>query len=160
MEGYRERGFRDVRRLAFIVVNAQTRPTGRWSGLAQRTPGVIDFLDAVTSVQVSRYNFETVDLLRRSIKDWREEYGATPAAPVDFYLVEVTFDALDSEAEAQALHAIPTALQLDDDQVDRLRAAATRLLRGSPEYQRLLHDLGAPIADPVCPRAAEATATQ
>ncbi len=149
----RERGYERTRRMVFIVVNAQTRPNRQAGGMALQTPGVVEFLDAVTSIQIARYNFETVDLLRRSVSTWQAEAPEGGGLPIEAYVVEVTFDALDSEGEAQALHAIPTTLQLEDADVDRLRGAATRLLRGSPDYQRLLRDLGAPLPDPLCPRA-------
>ena len=38
---------------------------------------------------------------------------------------------------------LPTSFVLSEEQVDRLREMAGRLLRQSPDYQRLLRDLGA-----------------
>jgi len=37
---------------------------------------------------------------------------------------------------------LPTTFVLGDEQVDRLRAAAGTAIRASPEFQRLLRDLG------------------
>ena len=139
----RVRGIPDVRRLAFIVVNAQAAPSARW-GIANAAPGLVATLDAVTSVQVNRYNFETLELLRRSLADFRQEW-ADPTA-IDTYVVEVSFDQLADDAERRALAGLPTAFDLPDEEIDHLRGAAERILTGSPEFRRLLSSLGAALS--------------
>ncbi|MGD9231202.1 MAG: hypothetical protein PVJ20_10350 [Desulfobacterales bacterium] len=44
---------------------------------------------------------------------------------------------------------IPTSLQLPEDTVDCLRQVASRILFGSEQFQKLVHDLGGKI--PVSP---------
>jgi NTE family protein len=60
---------------------------------------------------------------------------------IDFYLVEVKFDALLDEAERRYFKALPTSFKLSPEQVDKLREAARRVLVQSEEYQRVLSDL-------------------
>ena len=130
-----------MRRIAFIIVNAQTPPGGRW-GLAKAAPGLVTLLDAVSSVQVNRYNFETVELLRRSLVDWSKEFGTGGGRHLDSYVVEVSFEQLADERERQSFAGIPTALDLPAAEIDRLHRVAQRLLRESPDFELLLHDLG------------------
>lgn len=149
----------ETRQVAFVIVNAQTEPDERWA-LADISPGIAQVLNAVTSVQINRYNFETIELLRRSIESWshevkrerraaREARGETGEPPgIDFYAIEVSFDALADEEERRFFSTLPTNLSLSDATVDRLRDAADRLLRDSPDFQRLVHDLGARVEAP------------
>jgi NTE family protein len=137
----RDRGMEQVRRLVFIIVNAQTPPGGRW-GIASAAPGLVTLLDAVSSVQVNRYNFETIELLRRSISDWSKEFASGGGRPLDCYVVEVSFEQLTDEIERQSFAGIPTALDLPDAEIDRLQGVAKRILRESPDFRLLLHDVG------------------
>jgi NTE family protein len=139
---FRDRGIGQIRRIAFIIVNAQTPPGGRW-GIANAAPGLVTLLDAVSSVQVNRYNFETVELLRRSIIDWSKEYGKDAGGRgLDSYVVEVSFEQLTDEHERQSFAGIPTALDLPDEEIDRLRLVGRRILLESLDFRLLLHDIG------------------
>ena len=137
----RDRGLDQVRRMAFIIVNAQTPPGGRW-GIASAAPGLVTLLDAVSSVQVNRYNFETVELLRRSVVEWSKEFGTEGGRGLTSYVIEVSFEQLTDESERQSFAGIPTALDLPDAEIDRLQAVAKRILHDSPDFRLLLHDVG------------------
>ena len=63
-------------------------------------------------------------------------------------MVELAFDLLEDPADRAYFNALPTSFDLDDEQVDRLIAAARQLMRESPAYQNLLRALG---AGDVCP---------
>jgi NTE family protein len=51
------------------------------------------------------------------------------------------FDALPDEAEGAYFKQLPTYFKLSDEEVDKLREVASRLLDESGEFQRLLRDL-------------------
>jgi NTE family protein len=57
-------------------------------------------------------------------------------------VIEVSFDALRDDAERQLFMSIPTSFNLPPETVDSLRRLAARLMTESPDYQRLLRDLG------------------
>jgi NTE family protein len=61
--------------------------------------------------------------------------------PVDFRLVDLYFDALPEAAERTYLKNLPTSLVLDDEAVDRLRAAGRKLLRTSPPLREALEGM-------------------
>ena len=74
----------------------------------------------------------------------------------EVYAIDVSFSALKDKAELDYLNRQPTTFVLPDEAVDRLRAAAGTIIMASPEFQRLLKDVGAKVvADPL--RAGNAT---
>jgi NTE family protein len=79
----------------------------------------------------------------------------TPDATI--YAIDVSFAQLTDKADLAYLNELPTSFSLSDEAVDRLRAAAGKIIMASPDFQRLLKDVGARIvADPA--RAGAATA--
>lgn len=138
--------FKKLRRIAFIVVDAETQDRPAWSILGQ-VPGIGAVLGLSSTVMVNKYNFETIDLLRRTVREWQNE-GAPDAPPLDFYLIHMTFTALPEQAERDYFHGIPTTFSLTADQVDRLRETAARLLYASHDFQRLVADMGGRIPTP------------
>jgi NTE family protein len=73
----------------------------------------------------------------------------------EIYAIDVSFPALNDKAEFDYLNQQPTSFVLPAEAVDRLRAAAGTIILDSPEFQRLLKDLGATVvADPAAAKAA------
>lgn len=145
-------GLENTHKVVMIVVNAETEVDDKWY-LLDKLPGIGAMLQSYSSIAITRYNFETVMLLRESFDRWTKEVqdgrcGAGPVSTgpggcgdIEFYLIEVKFDALKDEAERSYFKQLPTSFKLDPEVVDELRAAASRILNDSTEYQRLLHDL-------------------
>jgi NTE family protein len=55
--------------------------------------------------------------------------GSTPQRPVTFHFADVSFDQVRDDSERDFLNSIGTNFDLSDEQVDRLIAAARKLLR-------------------------------
>ena len=129
----------------------------------------MDILLKSTGAPIDEYSYEAVELL----KDTAAQVGyAAPTnsatlagAPTDsdspqwrkrrtrpdaeIYAIDVSFAELKDKAERDYLNVQPTTFVLTAEAVDRLRAAAGKIIRTSPEFQRLLKDVGATvIADP------------
>jgi NTE family protein len=142
----------NTHKVVFIIVNAETA-VDRSPDLKASPAGILSVLGSITSTPLSRYNFETVELLRSDFKKWAEEIRSGRCNDPDykpdtgrcddiqFYLVEVSFDRLEDGSERSYFKELPTSFKLSDEQVDKLREVAGRLLRQSPEFQRLLRDL-------------------
>jgi NTE family protein len=64
---------------------------------------------------------------------------------IEIYPIDVSFQALDDQAEFEYLNDLPTSFVLSDEAVDRLRAAAGKIIVNSPEFQRLLKDTGSAV---------------
>jgi NTE family protein len=110
-------------------------------------------LASYSSIAIDRYNEQTIALLKDSAGSWANEImtqrcqgEAVLPSPggcgdIQFYVVEVKFDALKDETERNHFKRLPTALKLSPEEVDKTREAAHRLLAESGEFQRLLLDL-------------------
>ena len=100
----------NVHKIVFVLVNAETEINDKWDRM-ERVPPFGAMLDSYSSIAIERYNRETVSLLRESFPRWVEEIqrgrcGSGPISvepgscgDIEFYLVQVKFDALDGEAE-------------------------------------------------------------
>jgi NTE family protein len=55
---------------------------------------------------------------------------------------------LEDKSERDFLNQLPTSFVLSNEAVDRLRAAARRLILDSPDFQQMLKDAGARVVDP------------
>lgn len=142
----------DVHKIVFVVVNAETAINDKWDRW-EKVPPFGAMLDSYSSIAIERYNMETVALLSESFSRWADEIrrgrcGSGPISTepgscgdIEFYLVQVRFDALDDEAERSFLKRLPTSFVLKPEEVDKLRDAARRILAESNEFQRFLHDL-------------------
>jgi NTE family protein len=145
-------GMEKVHKIVFVVVNAETEIDDKWDR-SEIIPPFVAMLDSYSSIAIERYNMETVALLMESFPRWAEEIqkgrcGSQPISTepgscgdIQFYLVQVKFDALDDETERTALKRLPTSFVLKPEEVDHLRDAARRILSESKEFQRLIGDL-------------------
>jgi NTE family protein len=142
-------GFTRFRRVAFIVVNAQTEAVRSWTR-SEASPDALDTVDSATTAAVNRYNYETLELFRRDLErlvaEIRAARCAAPAAPPDCgdvaaHLIEISFARHPERAERMMLNELPTALDLSAAQIDRTTAAGRTLLAASPEFQALIADL-------------------
>jgi NTE family protein len=66
---------------------------------------------------------------------------STPTAEI--YAIDVSFSQLQDKEEVKYLNKQPTSFALPSEAVDRLRAAAGKIITESPEFQRLRKDVGA-----------------
>ena len=109
-----------------------------------------------------RYSGEQVDQLKDMEARWKTlrrvrdvATFANPNDPVavaiknapdaELYVIDVSFAALKDKAERAFLNELPTSFVLEDEEVDRLRAAAAKIVLDSSDFQRLLQDVGAKI---------------
>ena len=110
-------------------------------GLSSKAPTIARAIDAMSDVQLHRYNAATLELMQDSLQRWTTEIS-TPARPVRGHLVITSLrDMPDPQLRAR-LQAVPTGFKLTTQQVDELIAAGRSLLRGNPEFRELLQQLG------------------
>jgi NTE family protein len=138
-------GITDVRKVVFIVVNAANAAD---KSFARRgaVPGLLTVLGVAKDIPLDRYSFETKELLRASFDSWaadirRHRTGGDD--DLEFFLVDVDFEAHPDPAERDYLMHIPTRWRLEPGALPRIRAAARLLLSESPEFERLARRLDA-----------------
>jgi NTE family protein len=145
-------GLPNAHKIVFVVVNAETETDAKWSR-TEKIPPFGAMLSSYSTIAIGRYNVETVALLQESFARWAGEIrggrcGSEPfstepgsCGDIEFYLVQVRFDALGDEAERTHLKQLPTSFVLKPQEVDELRGTARSILGESKEFQRLIRDL-------------------
>ena len=78
----------------------------------------------------------------RQAQRWSGVADLSRVPNAQIYAIDVSFAALKDKAERAYLDAQPTSFVLPPEAVDRLRAAAGTIILSSPEFQRLLKDVG------------------
>ena len=151
----------NIKRIVVVVVNSLSVPRTDWDG-KEGPPGDVAILIKAAGVPIDRYSYEAVELLKDLMARWEtvrqfKAAGAfanagdpalaraTDVPEIDLYAIDVSFDAHPDPAERAYLNEQPTSFVLTDAAVDRLRTAAGVILLASPDFQRLLVDLGAAV---------------
>ena len=140
-ESLRALGLQKTRRVAIVIVDAKTEEKARWQHLDE-VPGIGTILGASSTIMINKYNFETIELLHHVARDWTHEDEIHGNKPIDFHIVHVAFDALPDAKERDYFNSVPTSFSLEEEQVDRLREVATKLLYGNKDFQRFVKELG------------------
>jgi len=145
-------GLENTHKVVFIVVNAEKEVSSKWSFFGEPPP-FSAMLESYSSIAITRYNFETVMLLQENFNRWTKELqenrcGEMPVSTepgacgdIQFYLIEIKFDALKDETEREYFKQLPTSFELVSEDVDKIREVAERLLNKSKKFQKLLQDL-------------------
>ncbi|MBN8510179.1 MAG: patatin-like phospholipase family protein [Burkholderiales bacterium] len=152
------------RRVIVFIVNSVSSPPTDWDR-SESPPGSVQVLLKATGTPIDAFSFEAVELLRDTAARWKTmrkvRHSAAMAANKDpavaaalrtpdaeIFAIDVSFAAVKDPAEREYLNRQPTTFVLTDDAVDRLRAAAGQVIAESPEFQRLLTDIGAKVVAP------------
>jgi NTE family protein len=152
-------GLSRLERIAVVVVNARSAPRTDWDR-SEVPPGIVAQLAQSASVPIDRNSYELVQLLKDTAERWESQRelavarqrlaGATEAEArtriprIAAFTIDVGFEALADPAERDYFMNLPTTFTLPPETIDRLREVAGRLLRESPDYQRLLEDFFRP----------------
>jgi hypothetical protein len=102
-----------------------------------RKPSIADTLSAYTNAQIGSFNLETKDRLRSSMATF-ERLSASASIPTKMHFAQVSFDQIQLPEVKSFFNSLPTTLELDDDDVDRLIVAGRLLLRRDPSFKKFL----------------------
>ncbi|CAB3801244.1 patatin-like phospholipase family protein [Pararobbsia alpina] len=162
-----------IRRIIVFVVNSLSSPKTEWDK-SEAPPGPLQILVKAAGVPIDHYSYEATELLRDKQAQWqsmrriRESLAffankdraittALRTPDTSIYAIDVSFAQLTDQAELDYLNEQTTSFSLSGEAVDRLRAAAGKIIMASPEFQRLLRDVGGRIV--TAPTRAGAAAT-
>ena len=145
-----------------IIVTSHSSPSTDWER-KKSPPGIVVQLLQSSGVPIERYSFETVETMkdRAEITKWRrelfvararlagasEEEAEASVPKVTLRVLDVTFDSIPDPDERAIFMNMPTSFVLPDEDIDRLREIAGRLLRQSAEYQAIVQALGGRLKD-------------
>jgi NTE family protein len=125
-------------------------------------------------VPIDHYSYEATELLRDKQAQWQSmrrlresrAFAANNDTAITkglrtpdtmIYAIDVSFAQLTDQAELDYLNEQATSFSLSAEAVDRLRAAAGKIIMTSPEFQRLLQDVGGKIVSDATRTGAAAT---
>ena len=145
-----------VHRVAIIIVNAVSAPRIDYSK-QEAPPSALQLLLQAVSVPIDRYSYESVDALEDVVTEWKlrrqlevdsmklagKPMPPDAITPLEFSVINVSFDELADRAEREYLLNLPTSLFLPPESIDRLRAGAAQILRKSAAYRKLVDDVSA-----------------
>lgn len=131
-----------VGHFAVIAVNASTKSSG-YIGLSNQVPDLETTINAVSDIQLHRYNAATIELFQQGLKRWTQALS-TNEQTVQDYFIEVGFKDIVEPEKREFFNRIPTSFVLDKQQADELINAGRTLLRQHPVYQTLIENLNTP----------------
>ena len=148
IETTRRSGYRGVRKAVFIMVNAETAS----QPVQDRNPDVPGILRAVTAlvdIPINHYSSETLSRIRATVSAWEQEVkNATDADRADifvrdakFYLIEISLAAAPDPDERKHFMNVPTTLNLEPGDVQKLIDYGKKALRESPAFTILMQDI-------------------
>ena len=166
--------FDNVRRIIVFIVNSLSSPPTKWDQ-SEDPPGTVDILLKASGTPIDAFSYEAVELLKDTAAQWstlrrvrnsaayaNNQDPAVAAAlrvpEAEIYAIDVSFPMLKDKAELEYLNQQPTTFVLTSEAVDRLRAAAGTIIADSPEFKRLLKDVGARVLTETSPAGRPATA--
>lgn len=145
--------FEKLSRVVLMSVNAFSSPE-RDSDKKESPPGTLQIAMAGATITIDRYSYETIELFQAQVDHWQERIrklngdrtrlngNGTTRKEVEFYPILINFTNVKDLAKRRYFLNLPTSLALPAKDVDNLRDAGGRLLRQSPEFQKLVRDLG------------------
>ena len=152
-----------AKRIIIFIVNSLSSPPTNWDE-SPNPPGTMDILLKSAGTPIDAFSYETIELLRDTAAHWQTmrllresaafKANTDPAVvkalripSAEIYAIDVSFAALKDKKEMEYLNQQPTTFVLEPEAVDRLRAASATIIMDSPEFKRLLKDVGVRIVD-------------
>jgi NTE family protein len=143
-------GVKNVKKLVILAVNAETSPDVM-EFRSDHIPVISKAMSSMIDIPINRYSFDTTTLIRMGVEKWQAELKTKPrgadspwAQDAEIYFINASLSEIVDPDERIGLMKIPTTLYLTDAQIDRLVLAASKLIRGNSEFQRLMKDIAAP----------------
>jgi NTE family protein len=153
-----------AKRIIVVIVNSLSSPATDWDR-NEAPPGSVNVLLKASGVPIDRYSYESTEQLKDMAARWNvmrrvknseamknnkdPEMAELMRAPdAEIYAIDVSFPRLKDKAELAYLNEQPTSFVLPPEAVDRLRAAAGTIIADSPEFKRLVKDVGGRIVPP------------
>ncbi len=132
-----------VEHFAVIAVNASTHSSSD-IGKTNQVPSIRSTINAVSDIQLHRYNVATIEMFQKGMQRWSQELS-TPEKKVKDYFIEVGFDGIKEPLRNDFFNAITGSFTLTEEEVDKLIEAGRTLLRNHPVYKTLVHNLNSPV---------------
>jgi NTE family protein len=121
-----------VKRVAVILVNSAVKPA-RSMDTSTDTPPLSETLEAFTDTLIQNMSLDTKSYFFDDKGNFKQQISSRDAG-IEFFITEVSFEAIEEEASRQLFNRLPTSLELEEEQVDAVIAAGRALLRKDAEF--------------------------
>lgn len=139
-------GIPNSKKVALIVVNAADSLNPKIA-TQEESPDIETTMGAVSTIQLKRYNTDTLDLINYYFKIWEKQVNkkrckgkGKDCKAIEFYLIELNFNQLQKE-EAMKFALTETSLELPEEKVNDLIEAGQILLQNSEGFNKFLKDI-------------------
>ena len=142
---------KEVRKIVFIVVDSHNESNLKTA--KNHRVSAFQGLSSALSVTLNSLSFETLNLLREEISEWKRKISGLrckeyekkgldqgDCAWIDSYLIEVTQDRITDQRVKDELNKIGANFNLSVEQSDLLRNTAYGLVGSSEEFKRLISE--------------------
>lgn len=123
-------------KVLIITVDASVKPD-KTVDESESKPSIPETIDAFSDAQFRLYNFETRLLLEKKMKDLKDYYKSQ-GQDIEVYHADVSFSSVKTKSMKSYLNQLPTALELEDSQVDILTGMGESLLKENPGFKAFL----------------------
>ncbi len=123
----------DTKEILIISVNAAQQPTIDINK-SKNPPSLFRAVDAATTIQLNRYNRETIRLFKEDVRQWQQEISVvrcgqrTCKEAIDFYYVDISLANIRNNKKRRMLQQLPTSFSLEPQAIDQLIDSAAELL--------------------------------
>ena len=139
-------GIPNSKKVVLLIVNAADSLDPNIA-LSKTPPDIQTTMGAVSTIQLKRYNTDTLDLIEfyfdiweKQVKEARCKDKKDCLEEIKFYLIELNFNQLPKK-QARKFLLTQTSLELPAKRVDEIIKAGQDLLKESKEFKILLEDM-------------------
>ena len=132
-----------TKKIIIISVNAAQQPTMEINK-SKNPPSLFRAVDAATTIQLNRYNRETIRLFKDDVSQWQQEISIARCGQeickqaIDFHFVDISLANIRNNNKRQMLQQLPTSFSLEPEAIDQLIDSAGELLDESTDFQEFL----------------------
>ena len=124
----------------FIVISVDASASREFDiGHSPNPPGFIETVNAMTDIQLHRYNTATLADIQNVTKEWAKDLS-DETLTVEAEFVMLSFDDVPDPVLKKNLNRIPNSFSLSDQQVDLLIETGRKLLRNNPTLLEALKE--------------------
>lgn len=131
--------------ILIVLVDAETK-SARLFEQSPKKPSIGETMSAYSSAQIGNYNIVTRERLREVVLEF-DQHAAVTGASTETHFAEVSFEQVKDPKVRHFLNSLPTSLELDDGDVDRLVLAGRILLRNDPAFRGYVERVNGSLAD-------------
>ena len=120
------------KKLIVISVDASASPDYDIAN-SPNPPGFLETVNAMTDIQLHRYNTATLSDVKKATQVWARELSDENQI-VEAEFIRLSFDDVNDKKTKKRLNRIPTSFSLSHENVDLLIETGRNLLRNNPEF--------------------------